>query len=168
MMVPFLQGLVLLSSSSPVLFYAQCKIPHTEFPQLAGRARIQAYNMQSVCIELPFAERALFSEISQLTQEHSDREEPPPFFEGIQTDLSPLVFVLRLSFILQVASSEMGSKNKSQVPRLPILPTDPISRHLSLFGEQKKVSNSSMVLQVIPVLLMTPTEENSVSTGSCL
>ncbi|KAG1810021.1 uncharacterized protein HD556DRAFT_1532188, partial [Suillus plorans] len=78
-------------------------------------------------------ERALFSEISQLTQEHSDREEPPPFFEGIQTDLSPPVFVLRLSFTLQVASSEMGSKNKSQVPRLPILPTDPISRHLSLF-----------------------------------
>ncbi|KAG2146911.1 uncharacterized protein EDB93DRAFT_1148021 [Suillus bovinus] len=116
--------------------------------------------------------RALFLESSQLTQEHSDREESAPSSGGIQTDpFLPLSLlscqVSPFSGIVRDEEQKSGatSANSANGSYLTYYHAD--NRRHSSFGEQEKVSNSSMVSQVRPVLPMgIPTEEESVSTGS--
>lgn len=114
--------------------------------------------------------RALFLEISQLTQKRSDREGPAPSYEGIQTDTSlplfsssdqasPFCNIVRDGFEEQKpgASSANGSDFTCHHAG---------NRRHSSSGEQEKASNS-MVSQVRPGLpIGIPTEEDSVDTGS--
>ncbi|KAG1891501.1 hypothetical protein F4604DRAFT_1706727 [Suillus subluteus] len=118
--------------------------------------------------------RALFLEISQLTQKRSARDEPAPSSEGIQTDTSPSLSsssnqaslfggIVRDGFEEQ----KPGATSASSANGSDFTYYHADNRRHSSFGEQEKVSNSSMVSQVRPFLPMgISTEEDSVSAGS--
>ncbi|KAG1756293.1 TEA/ATTS domain family-domain-containing protein [Suillus paluster] len=115
--------------------------------------------------------RALFLEVSQLTQEHSDREDLASSPGGIQSPNislslslssnhpSPFDDVVRDGFEEQKPSATPANGSYFTYYHVD-------NRHHSSFCEREKVSNSSMVPQVVPALPMgVPTEGNSVSTG---
>ncbi|KAG1754269.1 hypothetical protein EDB19DRAFT_1665523 [Suillus lakei] len=112
--------------------------------------------------------RVLFLETSQLTQEHSDREESAPSPEGIQTDISP-----PLSSSSNQASSFddiVRDGYEEQKPGATSANSVNGSYFTYYHADNKRhlsVSNSSMVPQVRPVLSTgILIEEDSISSGS--
>ncbi|KAG0705162.1 TEA/ATTS domain family-domain-containing protein [Suillus ampliporus] len=121
--------------------------------------------------EMRFTELALFLEVSQLTQEHSDREQSASSPGEIQSlDISPSLplssnqaspfdDIVRDGFEEQKSGGTPASGSYFTYYHID-------DRHHSSFGEQENVSNSSMVPQVVPALPMgVPMEGGSVSAG---
>ncbi|KAG1832674.1 TEA/ATTS domain family-domain-containing protein [Suillus variegatus] len=116
--------------------------------------------------------RVLFLEISQLTQEHPDREEPALSSAGIQTDTTPplSLFSDQASPFSGIVRDGLEEQKRGATSANSVNESYFTYYHVDnkrhLFGEQEKVSNASIVPQVGPTLPMGIPTENSVSSDS--